>query len=222
MNHRSLHPLLVQKLPPLTWSKCIENSQSSQSTRKYLAVCWQNKSMSTQCNRRPVLGRQSPRTTSRCLYWNPIVNNIGPVSNGFNYFILFSSPSTSLALTGQCHYDYDLTSITSFQISQLLLGLCARLSHSLKNGIGLSRTQMLPWHTPHVSEECASLHGSLQHICFVCWDPMVPPCLIGLPIEISQWFCTASSTLIQSVMTWTFGCLFLWPLLTCSLITRCS
>jgi len=111
-------------------------------------------------------------------------NNIGPIFKWVDEFIIFRSPSTSLPLTGQHCYDYDLTSVTSitdplgipwhpiskkgqdFNLSNILAsaGTCAQtvsLPEEKQDRVIQKLRHFLD--TPHMSwKECASLHRSLQ------------------------------------------------------------
>ena len=76
--------------------------------------------------------------------------------------------------------------------------------------------------TLHVSQkECASLHGSLQHICFVCQDALSTlPALLGFlskfPNDFVLHFLPCS--IINDLNLW-MSCL-LGPSLTCSILLR--
>ena len=136
-------------------------------------------------------------------------NNIGPIFKWVENFVIFRSTSMSLPLMGQCHYDYDLLlpilwtpwaslgtiyqkrGKTSTHVSNILAsaGTCVPgLSHSLRrNRIRSSRNSDISLtHPACLRRNVLPCTGPYSTSVCLSGCPQCPPCVISLPIEISQ------------------------------------
>jgi len=171
------------------------NSPIVPAHNKYLAVSWRN-AIYVQHNAVEGLslaGRIQGALADACIEILH-ANKIGPVFKWVDNFVIFRSPVASGPLTDVYKYDYDLTKVTDitdllgipwhplskkgqdFGSSFTYLSLhwdiaskCVSLPDEKRRRV-LLKLALFLGKTRVCQKECASLHGSLQHVSFVYRD----------------------------------------------------